>query len=60
MKRHEIMRKLIADGWFIDREGARHTILRHLVKAGSIQVPRGSGDIPMGTAGAILKNAGVK
>ncbi len=59
MKRHELMRKLIADGWYVDREGGRHTILRHQLKPGSVQVPRGTGDIPQGTASAILKNAGV-
>jgi len=60
MKRHELMRILFENGWYIEREGERHTILRHADRPGSVQVTRSTGNIPQGTALAILKNAGVK
>lgn len=61
MTEREILSKLKKAGWKI-KEGKRH----HLATANSqypgmkIPIPRHKGDIPKGTAEAILKQAGLK
>jgi mRNA interferase HicA len=56
----EMMRKLARDGWRLSREGARHTILRHPTKPGSVAVPRHpSLLLTPGTTRAILRDAGL-
>lgn len=61
MKVSELWKLLKKDGWFIHREGHKHTLLHHPTKAGQIALPRhGSQEVATGTANAILKQAGLK
>lgn len=58
MKVKEIERLLAQAGW-TKEEGAKHT---KWIQEGRrpVMVPRHKGDLPLGTALAILKQAGVK
>ena len=61
MKYKELLRKLLADGWYkIDQEGS-HLQLKHPTKPGRVTIPVHSGkDIAPGTLNSILKQAGLK
>ncbi len=49
------------DGWYILREGSKHTIYIHETKVGSVIVPRHpSAELKKGTEQSILKQAGLK
>ncbi len=59
MTKRELEKLLKKDGWQII-SGARHDMA---VKKGTnvkIPIPRHKGDIPIGTANNILKDAGIK
>ncbi|MCL2426595.1 MAG: type II toxin-antitoxin system HicA family toxin [Oscillospiraceae bacterium] len=58
MKRSELVRKLIKDGWTIS-PGGKHGLATHPKKPGKIPIPNGS-TINEFTAKGILKNAGIK
>ncbi len=48
------------DGWFVTREGRRHTILGHPAKPGIVPVPRHAGAVlKPGTLTDILDQAGL-
>jgi predicted RNA binding protein YcfA (HicA-like mRNA interferase family) len=56
----ELRKRLEQAGWRIE-SGKSHDQAKHLNKPGvKIPIPRHSGDIPIGTANSILKNAGLK
>jgi len=56
----EIIKKLQKEGWQIE-EGKRHHLATNDKQPGKkIPIPRHKGDIPIGTAEAILKQAGLK
>jgi len=56
----ELKKLLIANGWIIT-EGSKHSQATHPDKPGiKIPISRGSGDIPTGTLGNILKAAELK
>ncbi len=57
----ELLRKLLADGWYkVDQEGS-HLQLKHPTKPGRVTIPVHSGkDIAPGTLNSILKQAGLK
>lgn len=60
MTEREILKRLTGAGWEIT-EGKRHHLATHPQHPGKkIPVPRHKGDIPKGTAEAILKQAGLK
>jgi len=59
VKYKELIKKLEDDGWFLV-DHKRHLKYRHLTKSGQLTVPFHSGEIPVGTANRILKNAGLK
>jgi len=60
MTKREIERKLKKAGWIITH-GKAHDQATNLQKPGiKIPIPRHSGDIPKGTAKAILKDAGIE
>ncbi|MGV4479367.1 type II toxin-antitoxin system HicA family toxin [Ornithobacterium rhinotracheale] len=61
MKVSEILRILKKDGWFLDREGKKHSIYKHKTKKGRVIVPRHpSAELKTGTELSILKEAGLK
>ncbi|WP_405030704.1 type II toxin-antitoxin system HicA family toxin [Pleomorphomonas sp. JP5] len=54
----DIRRRLFSEGWVIEREGD-HTIFTHPDKPGKrVTVPKGRGDLPIGTVRSIEKQAG--
>jgi predicted RNA binding protein YcfA (HicA-like mRNA interferase family) len=56
-------RKLIAlveqDGWYLVGTTGSHHHFRHLTKPKKITIPHPKRDLPIGTARAILKDAGL-
>ena len=52
-----IRARLEQEGWTMKR-GGDHDIYRHPEKRGRIPVPRGRGDLPLGTARSIAAAAG--
>jgi YcfA-like protein. len=56
----EIKKKLSDAGWII-QSGKRHDLATNPKKPGvKVPIPRHKGDIPIGTAKAILKEAGLE
>jgi predicted RNA binding protein YcfA (HicA-like mRNA interferase family) len=56
----EIIRKLKADGWKLDRITGSHHHFKHPEKPGIVTVPHPKKDIPPGTLGNIKRQAGLK
>lgn len=56
----ELMKMLEKDGWYIVRVKGSHYIYQHKTKNGTIPVPMHKGVMPIGTANAILKQAGLR
>ena len=59
MTTKEIIRQLKQNGWYEKNQKGSHQHFIHKTKKGKITVPKHSGDIPIGTAKAILKQAGL-
>ena len=59
MKRNELIKQLIADGWYIHREGREHTLFRHPVKTKLVAVSRSTHDLATGTVERIKRDAGL-
>jgi predicted RNA binding protein YcfA (HicA-like mRNA interferase family) len=56
----EVRRKLAHDGWYLFREGGRHSIFRHPTKPGQVPVSRHQTEmIKGGTMKSILEQAGL-
>lgn len=53
------MRILKRDGWYKKKTKGSHVQLIHPEKAGKITVPYHKGDLDIGTARTILKQAGI-
>jgi predicted RNA binding protein YcfA (HicA-like mRNA interferase family) len=53
--------KLIeTEGWYLDRtKGSRHVFI-HDIRKGIVVIPHPRKDVPKGTVGSILKQAGLK
>jgi predicted RNA binding protein YcfA (HicA-like mRNA interferase family) len=60
MKVRELTKLIEADGWYFIRQAGSHKIYKHAVKKGIVVIPEHGGDIPKGTLGSILKQAGLK
>jgi predicted RNA binding protein YcfA (HicA-like mRNA interferase family) len=61
MKVREIISKLETDGWRLVRTRGSHRQFRHPIKPGTVTVAgKPSLDMPVGTLGSILKQAGLK
>jgi predicted RNA binding protein YcfA (HicA-like mRNA interferase family) len=61
VKVREVIRMLEQDGWQLVRTRGSHRQFRHPVKAGTVTVAgKLSLDVPVGTLGSILKQAGLK
>ena len=56
----ELMKKLKADGWYVDRIRGSHHIMLHPSKPGELVVPMHRKDIPVGLFHFLLKKAGLK
>ena len=60
MKSSELLRKLLAAGWYKVRQEGSHITLRHLDKPGQITFPsHGSAEVGKGLAAKIKKQAGL-
>lgn len=61
MKVSELLKILKKDGWYLEREGKKHSIYVHLIKEGLLIIPRHpSSELKKGTEQSILKKAGLK
>ncbi|MHB1846442.1 MAG: type II toxin-antitoxin system HicA family toxin [Deltaproteobacteria bacterium] len=60
MDSREVLRRLEADGWHIDRVKGSHHQLRHPVKPGVVTVPHPKKDLKPGTLHGIEKQAGIR
>ena len=53
-----ICRRLKEEGWSVRVARGDHDVYKHPVKQGRVAVPRGRGDLPLGTARNIARSAG--
>jgi len=60
MTAKEIEKILKDDGWYFVSSKGSHNQYKHPSKHGKVTIPNHRGDIPIGTAKAILKQAGLK
>jgi predicted RNA binding protein YcfA (HicA-like mRNA interferase family) len=60
MSSREIIRLLKKDGWHETRTKGSHHQFNHPMKPGVVTVPHPKKDLPLGTARAILKSAGIQ
>ena len=61
MKVRDVLKRLLADGWYIDRTRGSHRQLRHPNKSGQVTVPGHPYDeLAPGTLNSILTQAGLK
>ena len=56
----EIENKLFSDGWFVVKQIGSHRQYKHPTKKGKVTVPIHKGDLDIGTAKYIFKQAGIK
>jgi mRNA interferase HicA len=60
MKSSELLRILVRDGWYTERQTGSHLLLRHPLKKGKIILPfHGCREVGKGLARKILKDAGL-
>ncbi|GIM52049.1 addiction module toxin, HicA family protein [Capnocytophaga cynodegmi] len=61
MKVSEMLRLLKEDGWFLYREGKKHSLYKHETKTDTVILPRHPAtELKKGTEQSILKQAGLK
>lgn len=61
MKVNEMLKILIKDGWYLERQGSNHSLYVHKTKSGRVILPRHpSAELKKGTEQSILKQAGLK
>ena len=60
MSSDEIINLLKADGWKRAHQKGSHVQFKHALKLGKITVPHPRKDLALGTAKAILRQAGIK
>jgi predicted RNA binding protein YcfA (HicA-like mRNA interferase family) len=63
MKYRDLIKRLEAEGWYLERTVGSHMQFRHPTKPGTITTPGGgklAKDVPPGTLNSILKQAGLK
>jgi predicted RNA binding protein YcfA (HicA-like mRNA interferase family) len=61
VKVKDVIKLLEEDGWYLARTKGSHRQLKHPAKPGTVTVSgKPSVDVPPGTLGSILKQAGLK
>ncbi len=61
MKSSQLLKILLADGWYIVRQKGSHAVMQHETKEGIIVFPiHSSKEVGTGLANKILKDAGLK
>lgn len=60
MSSDDIIRLLKADGWKKVHQKGSHVQFKHALKPGKVTVPHPRKDLALGTAKAILKQAGIQ
>jgi predicted RNA binding protein YcfA (HicA-like mRNA interferase family) len=61
VKVREILKRIEADGWFLDRTRGSHRQYKHATKRGLVTVAgKPNDDLAPGTENSILKQAGLK
>jgi predicted RNA binding protein YcfA (HicA-like mRNA interferase family) len=60
MSSREIIKLFKADGWQQTRTKGSHHQFKHPMKPGVVTVPHPKKDLPLGTARAIIKSAGIQ
>ena len=63
MKYRDLIKRLKADGWVLDRQTGSHLQFRHPNKPGTVTVSAGgklSKNVPPGTLNSAMKQAGLK
>jgi predicted RNA binding protein YcfA (HicA-like mRNA interferase family) len=60
MNSREIIKLLIADGWYEVNQQGSHKQFKHPTKPGRVTVPHPKRDFPQGTLKSIEKQAGLK
>ena len=60
MNSRDIISKLKADGWFLDRVKGSHHGFKHPTKPGLVTVPHPKKDLKLGTVKSIERQAGIK
>ncbi len=55
----EVIRALEKDGWELDRQTGSHVVLVKSGQSAIIVVPMHTRDVPRGTLGGIIKDAGL-
>lgn len=61
VKIRDVIKKLEADGWTVDRQRGSHRQFKHSSKAGLVTVAGKPGDeLAPGTLNSVLKQAGLK
>lgn len=57
MTSHEVLRRLLAEGWFEVGQKGSHKHYRHPTKPGRVTVPHPKRNIPVGTLRSIWRQA---
>ena len=60
MRSSEVIRLLMADGWYVHNIRGSHHQFKHPRRPGKITVPHPKSELPIGTARNIFKQAGMK
>ena len=63
MKYRDVIKRIEAEGWYVERTIGSHMQFRHTSKPGTLTVPAGgklAKQVPPGTLNSILKQAGLK
>ena len=58
MNSKQVIKKLEADGWYLDRIKGSHHQFKHPAKPGLVTVKHPDGDVPKGTLASIERQAG--
>jgi predicted RNA binding protein YcfA (HicA-like mRNA interferase family) len=60
MTAREVIKRLVADGWYLVGQKGSHKQFAHAQKPGKVTVPEHPGDLKPGTLHSIMKQAGWK
>jgi predicted RNA binding protein YcfA (HicA-like mRNA interferase family) len=60
MKRSDVIKLMVEDGWYIFNIRGSHHQFKHPSKPGKVTVPHPKSDLPTGTVKSILKHVGLE